>query len=86
MFPAMLGAIDAAAVSVSFETYIFAEDQLGAQFRTTLLAAVERGVRVRVLVDALGSMSLPSSFWEPLRMAGACRRVRILRLCSTSTI
>src|SRR5579864_1598477 len=70
VFPAMLDAIDGARASVSLETYIFSSGALGESFREALVRAAERGVRVRVLLDALGSYSLSSGFWEPLRMAG----------------
>jgi cardiolipin synthase A/B len=69
-YPAMLAAIDAARESVCLETYIFMPDSLGEQFRAALLRARERGARVRVLVDALGSVSLPAGYWQPLRDAG----------------
>ncbi len=69
-FPAMLTAIDAAQRSVCLETYIFANSPLGVRFLASLSRAAERGVRVRVLVDALGSLELPDSFWSALRAAG----------------
>jgi cardiolipin synthase len=70
VFPAMLAAIDGAVASVSLETYIFADCQLGERFRAALVAAAQRGVRVRVLVDAFGSLELPDYFWHPLQSAG----------------
>ena len=70
MFPAMLAAIEAARESVCLETYYYAADELGERFREALVRARQRGARVRVLVDALGSHSLPAAFWEPLRAAG----------------
>lgn len=66
----MLTAIDAAQRSVCLETYIFANSPLGVRFLASLSRAAERGVRVRVLVDALGSLELPDSFWSALRAAG----------------
>ena len=66
----MLGAIEAARESVCLETYIYAPDSLGERFREALVRARQRGVRVWVLIDALGSMTLPVAFWEPLRAAG----------------
>jgi cardiolipin synthase len=71
MFPAMLAAIAGAVATVAFETYIFADDALGRRFRAALIAAAQRGVRVRVLVDALGSFSLPGGYWAELETAGA---------------
>jgi cardiolipin synthase len=66
----MLAAIDLAQSSVCLEVYIFAPSPLGERFREALVRAQQRGVRVRVLVDALGSMELPSNFWQPLRAVG----------------
>lgn len=73
-FPAMLAAITAARQSVRLETYIFSDDELGRRFREALLRAQQRGVRVKTLVDGIGSHSLPDDFWTPLREAGGeCR-------------
>jgi cardiolipin synthase len=70
IFPAMLRAIDAAQSSVCLETYIYAADRLGEQFRRALVLARQRGARVRVLTDAVGSIGLPGHFWDDLRQAG----------------
>jgi len=66
----MLEAIDRAQVSVRLETYIYTAGPLGTRFMEALLRAQERGARVQVLVDALGSVGLPRTFWEALRAAG----------------
>jgi cardiolipin synthase len=70
IFPAMLAAIDAARESVCLEMYIYAADSLGERFREALVRARQKGARVRVLVDAAGSLGLASTFWQPLRAAG----------------
>ena len=70
-FPAMLASIDSAERSVCLETYIYGPGELGERFRDALLRAQQRGLMVRVLIDALGSMGLPDAFWTPLRTAGA---------------
>lgn len=70
IFPAMLAAIDAARESVCLEIYTYAADALGERFREALVRARQRGVRVRVLIDAAGSIGLASAFWEPLLAAG----------------
>ncbi len=75
IFPAMLAAIDAAARSVCLEVYTFEESPLGWEFLDALVRARERGARVRVLVDAIGSMLLLNDFWEPLHRAGGEMRV-----------
>ena len=75
MFPAMLAAIDTAMQTVCLEIYTFADCPLGLRFREALIRARERGARVRVLVDAVGSVLLPNSFWNPLTAAGGEVRV-----------
>jgi cardiolipin synthase A/B len=69
-FPAMLAAIGAARKSIRLEVYIFTADALGQSFLRALIEARQRGVSVRVLVDAIGSLTLPDAFWTPLREAG----------------
>jgi cardiolipin synthase len=64
-FPAMLAAIDAARKSVSLCSYIFDNDASGKQFVAVLARAVQRGVAVRVLVDAAGTRySWPPITWK----------------------
>jgi len=70
VFAAALVAIDAACESIALEMYIFTAGPLGERFRDALVRACQRGVRVRVLVDAIGSLSLSDDFWSPLRVAG----------------
>lgn len=69
-FQAMLAAINVARLSIRLEIYIFADSPLGRQFRDAFVRAAERNVEVRVLIDAVGSFSLPTSFWDPLQAAG----------------
>lgn len=70
VFPAMLAVMEAARKSICLETYIFSAGPFGERFRAVLVRAQQRGVRVRVLVDAIGSLALPDDFWSPLRAAG----------------
>jgi cardiolipin synthase len=70
VFPAMLASIEAARQSVCLESYIYSDGPLGERFREALVRARQRGLKVRVLIDALGSMGLPSAFWNPLRQVG----------------
>lgn len=74
-FPAMLTAIEGALASVQLETYIFADDEVGRRFRDALVRVAQRGVTVRVLVDAIGCFGLAEEFWSPLRAAGGEARV-----------
>ncbi len=70
VFPAMLAEIEAAQETVRLEVYIFSPDRLGVDFREALVRAAQRKVSVQVLVDALGSSSLPVDFWRTLIEAG----------------
>lgn len=70
IFPPMLEAIRAARVSISFETFIF-RDAIAAEFCRALAAAAERGVRVHVLLDWLGSRTMDRGLIECMRTAGA---------------
>ena len=66
----MLAAIGAATKSVRLEMYIFHAGPTADEFRDALVNACKRGLRVRVLIDALGSAYLPDSFWQTLRDSG----------------
>jgi len=66
----MLAAIAEARESIRLEMFIVHADATAEQFREALVQASRRGVRVQVLVDALGSMALPEAFWASLRASG----------------
>lgn len=57
-YPAMLTAIEGARHSLCLSTYIFGRDAVGEAFAEALCRAVARGVEVRVLVDAMGSLGI----------------------------
>ncbi len=61
VYATMLEAIAAARRSILIESYIFDRDRIGLRFADALIAAVKRGVNVRVLIDAVGARySVPS--------------------------
>lgn len=66
----MLDAIARAERTVHLETYLLREDRTGRRFAGALRGAARRGVRVRLVVDALGSMGLSSAFLDALRWDG----------------
>jgi len=72
VFPAMLDAIRGAKRRISFETYIYDTGEIANQFTAALEEAARRGVRVSVVVDAVGSSSMESAHVERLKSAG-CR-------------
>ena len=53
-YPAMLAAIRRAEESINLCSYIFDADGIGEEFVEQLKGAAERGVAVRVIIDALG--------------------------------
>lgn len=55
-YPAMLEAISAAKESIFLSSYIFKADHIGSRFVAELRAAAERGVDVRVMIDAFGEL------------------------------
>ncbi|MBT8145808.1 MAG: phosphatidylserine/phosphatidylglycerophosphate/cardiolipin synthase family protein, partial [Gammaproteobacteria bacterium] len=60
LFPEMLAAIAGAEDKIHLSSYIFDNDPTGNQFIEALCAARDRGVSVRIIVDALGEfMCLP---------------------------
>ena len=69
-FDHLLAAILGAEESVHLQYYIFRKDETGREVRDALIAAAKRGVKVRLLIDGVGSWSLPWSFLRPLRKAG----------------
>ena len=73
-FQRLLPAIAAARSSIRFEMYIFRDDESGGRFRTALTGAARRGVRVQLLLDALGAGGLPADYWDELtRLGGEVR-------------
>ena len=53
-YPAMLEAIEHADECIFLSSYIFVPDSIGQRFVAQLVAAAERGIDVRVLIDAAG--------------------------------
>jgi cardiolipin synthase len=69
--------IDSSQSSIDIEVYIWDPDEVGKVFEEALIRAVDRGVKVRVIVDRVGSLS-----WISGRMAEIIQRnveVRIFR-------
>lgn len=69
-YPAMLDAIARARHTLSLSTYIFDRDDVGLEFARQLGDAVRRGVQVRVLIDATGTLLARHSILGELRRHG----------------
>ena len=71
-YAAELSAIRQARNSIHLEAFIFHDTAIGREFRDALAERASTGIRVRVVVDSVGSMLTTNNFFKPLRAAGAC--------------
>lgn len=69
-FPALIAAIDSAQHEVHLETYIFNPDTSAEAVQAALIRAAQRGVLVRLMIDAVGSRLLPADWLDRMRAAG----------------
>ena len=74
-FPQLLAAIEAARRSIMLETYIFADDNIGARVAAALAAASGRGVAVRVLIDGYGGGDYARRLVRELGVQGVDARI-----------
>ena len=72
IFPAMLQAIREAKRRVSFETYIYTTGEMGEAFTRAFEEAARRGVRVNLVIDAVGGSGIEEAHVKRLESAG-CR-------------
>jgi cardiolipin synthase len=69
-YPSMLEAIAEAERSITIEAYIYWAGEIGLQFAKALAAAAQRGIRVKILLDAVGSSSLSAEILQVLENGG----------------
>ena len=74
-FDAMAALIEGATEEVCMEQYIYRGDEVGQRFVDAMAAAARRGVRVRLLVDWVGRLGTPLSFFKPVSEAGGEVRI-----------
>lgn len=55
---------------VHVESFIWRDDEVGAEFLQLLIETARRGVAVRLLLDELGCLKLHESYFKPLLKAG----------------
>ena len=70
IFPAMLDAIDGARRSVDLMTYVYWKGDIAHRFAEGLSAAAGRGVRVRLLIDAVGGLQIEKGLVDRMDKAG----------------
>jgi cardiolipin synthase len=71
-FPAMLDAIRAAEVSITIEAYIYWAGDIGREFAEALAAKASSGVRVKILLDSVGSSTIGEEILQILEK-GQCQ-------------
>jgi cardiolipin synthase A/B len=71
-YPSMLQAIAAAEASITIEAYIYGSGEVGQQFAEALAARATAGIRVKILLDAVGSSSIGEEILEILE-GGTCQ-------------
>ena len=75
-FPSLVQAIDGAEREVWLETYIYADDDVGAIVTAALVRAAQRGIVVRVLVDGWGARHYLTASIERVLKAGGVRLLK----------
>lgn len=69
-FPAMLDAIRNARETVSLLTFIYWKGDIARQFADALAERAEAGVKVRLILDALGASKMPRELLKKMQNAG----------------
>jgi cardiolipin synthase len=74
IFPAMLKAIDEAKHTVDFLTFVYWSGSIGTKFAKALSARAKAGVRVRVVLDALGAHPMDKALISEMEDSGVLVR------------
>ena len=69
-FEALFDAIRSAEHSILLEYYLIHDDRIGTGLAHELSAAVQRGVKVRLIYDYIGCIDTPASYFKNLSGAG----------------
>ncbi|MFY0592682.1 cardiolipin synthase [Roseivirga sp.] len=69
-FPALFHAINKAKHHIHLEYYIFDDHDIGSRLADLLLEKVKEGIKVRMIVDGVGSLSLKKAFFKRMIKGG----------------
>ena len=69
-FPSLIASIESCIKEVRLETYIFHFDATGDQVAAALVRAAQRGVLVYLVMDGIGTPSIPHQWVEQFNQAG----------------
>jgi cardiolipin synthase A/B len=70
IFPALFEAVESARHTVDFLTYVYWRGRVGTELAGLLASRARAGVRVRVLLDALGARPIDRCLVEEMKQAG----------------
>ena len=70
IFPAMLEAIRAARVSITFETFVYWQGEIGRDFTLALSERARAGLKVHVMIDPVGSNRIDKDYIQYMEDAG----------------
>ena len=70
IFPAMLKEIRSAKFTVDFMTYVYWQGEIAREFAEALADRAQQGVRVRVLIDAVGGLKIEDGLVDLMADAG----------------
>lgn len=71
-YPRMLGDIERAQRSITIEAYIYWAGDIGLRFARAISAKAQAGIKVKILLDAIGSAAIGTEILEVLE-AGPCQ-------------
>lgn len=69
-YPAMLDAVEAAERSITMEQFIYWDSEIGRRFAEAFAERARQGVRVKLLLDAVGSSTLGNEIMRVLEAGG----------------
>ncbi len=69
-FPALIKCLEEARDHIHMEYYIIRDDEMGRRIRDILARKAREGVKVRLLYDGMGCLSLPKNYFDPILQAG----------------
>ena len=70
IFPAMLQAINESLETIDFATYVYWTGDIAQEFAGALCARAKAGVRVRILLDAVGAQTMNRSLVQDMQESG----------------
>lgn len=69
-FEALLADIDAARSYINIQYYIISDDALGTRLKDALINKAQQGLKIRIIYDHIGSLSVKKKYFKELTAAG----------------